>query len=265
MDRESKAAAKIMMRQDLWKAMRRVLCYCLTVAIVMAMARQATARQVFDMVGRQLRLPEHLQRIYVASPPENFLACAIDPALMVGLTLPLKQGDQKFLPAKLWDLPVIGGFYGQGHTPNLEVLLKARPQLVICWQRNAIDTKFDAFLKRFDIPVAYFTLTRLQDYPDNIRLMGRLLDRPQRSERLAEYAEATLRRSCRRSNGFPLRSGFVSTMLREPTDSAPMGVAPGTRNSSTWPAVSMCIRAMSPTSMVWRRYLSSRYYCIGRR
>ena len=153
----------------------------------------AGARVAVDMAGRRITLPESLQRVYVASPPENHLACAIDPSLLVGLTLPLKEGDRKFLPAYLGQLPVIGGFYGLGHTPNLEVLLKARPQLVICWQRNAIDTKFDVFLQRFDIPVAYFTLERLQDYPANIRLLGQLLGRPQRSEKLAAYAEKALR------------------------------------------------------------------------
>lgn len=163
----------------------------------------AGAREAVDMAGRRITLPESLQRVYVASPPENLLACAIDPALMVGLTLPLKEGDQKFLPAHLLQMPVIGGFYGLGHTPNLEVLLKARPQLVICWQRNAVDTQFDAFLQRFDIPVAYFTLERLQDYPANIRLMGLLLGRSQRSEKLAAYAEQTLREILPRAASIP--------------------------------------------------------------
>ncbi len=155
-------------------------------------AAPALARQVVDMAGRRVELPETLERVYVASPPGNHLACAIDPSLLVGLTLPIKERDRKFLPNHLWELPVIGGFYGQGHTPNLEVLLKARPQLVICWQKNAAAIKFDTFLQRFNIPVAYFTLERLQDYPANIRLMGQLLGRSQRSEKLAVYAEQTL-------------------------------------------------------------------------
>jgi iron complex transport system substrate-binding protein len=36
------------------------------------------------------------------------------------------------------------------------------------------------------------TLERLQDYPRDIRLMGRLLDREQRAEKLAVYAEQSL-------------------------------------------------------------------------
>lgn len=178
-------------------------CAVLLLLVVILSVVSAGAREAEDMVGRRITLPEPLQRVYVASPPENHLACAIDPSLMVGLTLPLKAGDRKFLPAKVGQLPVIGGFFGQGHTPNLEVLLKARPQLVICWQKNAVDTKFDAFLQRFDIPVAYFTLERLQDYPANIRLMGQLLGRPQRSEKLAAYAEQILREILPRVEAIP--------------------------------------------------------------
>ena len=154
----------------------RIGCCALLLLLVGALSVvPAGARVAVDMAGRRITLPESLQRVYVASPPENHLACAIDPSLMVGLTLPLKEGARKFLPANLWQLPVIGGFYGLGHTPNMEVLLKARPQLVICWQRNAIDAKFDVFLQRFDIPVAYFTLERLQDYPANIPTPGAIV------------------------------------------------------------------------------------------
>lgn len=157
-----------------------------------ALAPAALAREVADMEGRRLNLPEPLERVYVASPPENHLACAIDPALMVGLNFPLREKDKKFLPPKLWQLPVIGGFFGLGHTPNLEVVLQARPQLVICWKKNAVSNRLDTFLRRFNIPLAYVALEKLQDYPRDIRLMGRLLNREQRSERLAVYAERSL-------------------------------------------------------------------------
>ncbi|MEZ4598731.1 MAG: ABC transporter substrate-binding protein [Syntrophotaleaceae bacterium] len=157
-----------------------------------ALLPAAGAREVVDMEGQQLVLPEQMERVYVASPPENHLACAIDPDLMVGLNFPIREQDKKFLPPQLSQLPVIGGFFGLGHTPNLEVLLKAKPQLVICWRENAVSNRFDTFLQRFDIPLAYVTLERLQDYPRDIRLMGRLLGREQRAEKLAVYAEQSL-------------------------------------------------------------------------
>ncbi|ABA87414.1 ABC transporter, periplasmic metal-binding protein, TroA_e family [Syntrophotalea carbinolica DSM 2380] len=182
-----------MIRQGLQAIVRGVLAVLLAAGMLLFPAGNAAARQVVDMVGRRIELPESLQRVYVASPPENHLACVIDPSLMVGLNLPLKERDLKYLPPQLWHLPVIGGFYGLGHTPNLEVLLRSKPQLVICWQKNAIDAHFDDFLKRTGIPVAYMTLEALQDYPRDIRAMGNMLDRPRRAEELAAYAEATLR------------------------------------------------------------------------
>lgn len=172
---------------------RGALLVLLAGGFLLPLVGDAAAREVVDMVGRRIDLPDPLQRVYVASPPENHLACIIDPSLMVGLNFPLKDRDRKYLPLDLWRLPVIGGFFGLGHTPNLEVLLRTKPQLVICWQKNAIDAQFDDFLKRAGIPVAYMTLEALQDYPRDIRAMGRLLGRPRRAEELAVYAEETLR------------------------------------------------------------------------
>jgi iron complex transport system substrate-binding protein len=157
-----------------------------------ALAPAAMAREVVDMAGRRVVLPERLERVYIASPPENHLGCAIDPDLMVGLNFPLREQDKPFLSPKFSKLPVIGGFYGLGHTPNLEVMLEARPQLVICWKKNAVSNRFDTFLKRFNIPLAYVALEKLQDYPRDIRLMGQMLDREQRAEKLAAYAEQSL-------------------------------------------------------------------------
>jgi len=171
--------------------------------LLWALAPAAMAREVVDMEGRRLTLPETLERVYVASPPENHLACAIDPNLMVGLNFPLRERNKKFLPAGLEHLPVIGGFFGLGHTPNLEVMLRAKPQLVICWRENAVSNRFDAFLRRFNIPLAYVTLERLQDYPRDIRLMGRLLDREQRAEKLAVYAEQSLSQILPRAAAIP--------------------------------------------------------------
>jgi iron complex transport system substrate-binding protein len=136
------------------KALNRVVIRLLAgfLLLLWALAPTARAREVVDMEGRRLTLPERLERVYVASPPENHLACAIDPDLMIGLNFPLRERDKKFLPPKLWQLPVIGGFFGLGHTPNLEVVLKAKPQLVICWRENAVNNRFDVFLSASTSP-----------------------------------------------------------------------------------------------------------------
>lgn len=182
---------------------RSIRCILWCLAIVTLNATIATARETVDMKGRRIDVPEPLLRVYVASPPENHLACAIDPSLMVGLNFPIGERDRKYLPRVLWDLPVIGGFFGPGHTPNLEVLLRARPQLVLCWQKNAVDAKFDAFLQRFHIPIAYISLEHLEDYPANIRLMGRMLGRTPRAEKLAAYAAGSLTQILPRAAAIP--------------------------------------------------------------
>lgn len=184
-------------REELWsgppfKGGLRGLLWWLVAAALLAAPGPASAREAFDMIGRRIELPEDLQRVYVASPPETYLVYAIDAMLLVGLNVPVKEADRELLHPDFCARPVIGGYFGEGNTPNLEMLLKVRPQLVIGWTKNPAAEKFEAFLTGARIPVAYFSLEKLTDYPRAMRIMGGLLQRQERAGELAAYTERVL-------------------------------------------------------------------------
>ena len=88
-------------------------------------------REMLDDVGRYVVVPERVERVYAAGPPAAVLVFAIDPEKLLGWTRAFRPEEAQFLPEKYRDLPEVGRLTGRGNTANVEVLLKARPDLVV--------------------------------------------------------------------------------------------------------------------------------------
>ncbi len=85
-----------------------------------------------------------------------------------------------------------GGF-GLGIVPNLEMILKINPDLIITWKRtSAINGKVDQTPKAMPIPVISVTLDAIWDYPAAFLYLGRILGREARGDELAAYARRAL-------------------------------------------------------------------------
>ncbi|MCJ2163355.1 MULTISPECIES: ABC transporter substrate-binding protein [unclassified Pseudodesulfovibrio] len=149
----------------------------------------AFARDITDMTGRVVSVPDAVKTVYAASPPETMLVYAIDPTLLAGLNFPLK-GCDKYIDAHTLDLPVIGGYFGQGKTPNLEKLVALNPDIVVGRNSSPLSHKFEAFLGKFNIPIANIVIDQLYQYPDAFEALGGILGREARGRALADYTRA---------------------------------------------------------------------------
>ena len=158
-----------------------------------AMAGQAYARDVVDMMGRKVTIPDDLKKVYAPSPYGAYMMYAIAPDLMSGLMFVPKDTDKKYLPKNLTDLPVIGGV-GAGPNANPEMLLKTGTQLLIVWRAepNPITEQTTALLDKTGIPYVFVSATTLEEYPAAIRYLGTLLHRENRAEKMAQMAEKIL-------------------------------------------------------------------------
>jgi iron complex transport system substrate-binding protein len=132
------------------------------------------------------------KRIYGASPPVNYLLYALDPSLLVGLNFPLRPHEERFL-GKVAQLPVIGGWFGQGRTPNLEVLAAVKPELTLAWNYRGNFGRIAKTLDSLGLDSCALRLDRLEDYPDAFRTLGRITGLEQRAEALAADFERRLR------------------------------------------------------------------------
>ncbi len=172
---------------------RRALFPALVLLLGMCAAAQAK-REIVDMAGRKVVVPDTIRRIYCTVPPATFMIYAVDPGLLAGLNSPIPQQGKKYLDRRVQRLPVVGGWMGQGKTPNLETLLKTRPDIVVAWRWKgaASDSKLQQTLEQLGLPLVYITIDSVNDYPEAFRFLGRLLNRQTRAGKLSRYAQKTL-------------------------------------------------------------------------
>lgn len=156
--------------------------------------RQLEAREVIDMAGRRVSVPDTIKKVFSGSPPATYMIYVMDPTLLAGLNFPLSQMEKRFLSPIIDTIPVIGGWFGQGRTPNLETLLSVKADLMVIWMWKAASTneKVEELAARLRLPLVYITVNHLTDYPEAFRFLGELLGRPKRARELCEYATKAL-------------------------------------------------------------------------
>ncbi len=166
----------------------------MVLALCVASARTAAAREITDMAGRTVTLPDSVRKVYAPSPYGSYIMYSIDPSMLSGLNLPIKDEDRKYFPKEVQGLPLIGSLGGQGMAANIEILLKTKPDLLIMWSasRSAINAKMEETLKKLNVPYVYAVAESLYDYPEVYRFLGNVLNRREKADKLAAYCRKTL-------------------------------------------------------------------------
>lgn len=175
-------------------AVRRALTLLLVAGAIVPAA--GDAREITDMAGCRVAVPEAIHRVAGLSPPATALVYAFDPGLLVGINFPLWDAERRFTSERYRTLPVIGGMVGNGRTVNLEVLLAAKPDVVLLWVREgadaAVNAQFEKLLAPLHVPVVHVRFDALPDYPAAISFLGDLLEMRARASELSAYAEQAL-------------------------------------------------------------------------
>ncbi|NLV25490.1 MAG: ABC transporter substrate-binding protein [Deltaproteobacteria bacterium] len=182
-------------------------------------AAPCQGQEITDLFGRRFAVAERPRKVFAASPPLTQLLYALDPMLPAGLNFPLREREKPYLHPRLATLPVLGGWFGQGHTPNLEMILKTQPEIVLVPNfRSAYHAKArETIMNTLPAPVIGVSLATIHDYPEAIRSLGRLLGRPARAGELAAYAEKVLADMAAFSAAIPERAK-VSVYYAEGVD-----------------------------------------------
>lgn len=173
----------------------RIAWALLLLALLIAVAPSgALGREVVDMAGRKVELPEILKKVYGASPPITNLLYAMDPACIAGSNYPFRPEEARWLRAMPPDLPVLGGWFGQGRTPNQEALLKVRPDVMVVWMwtSHMANQKIAETADKLGLPYVYVRMDQVADYVESFRFMGKLLGKEERGNALSDYARKTL-------------------------------------------------------------------------
>ncbi|MDH4175733.1 MAG: iron ABC transporter substrate-binding protein [Betaproteobacteria bacterium] len=163
-------------------------------ALLLAAAPALAQREMLDAAGRYVVVPAKVERVYAAGPPASILVYAINPDKLLGWTRALRADEAAFFPDKYARLPELGRLTGRGNTANVEVLLKARPDLVVDVGATAAVFASLADRVQHQTGVPYLLLDgRFEAIPDTLRALGHALGDAAAAERLAEYCERALR------------------------------------------------------------------------
>ena len=162
-------------------------------ALVLVLAPVAAhARTVVDSAGRKVEVPDRIEKVFAAGPPASILIYMLAPERMTGWPNPPTPEERPFIAEKYRDLPALGRLTGRGGTANLEVVLRAAPDLIVDFGsvRDTYASLADNVQAQTKIPSLLID-GRFEATPKALRLLGEVLGIGERAERQAAYAEAT--------------------------------------------------------------------------
>lgn len=165
----------------------------LSFLLVLLAATGAQAREITDMVGRKVVVPNRIERVFGSAPPLNVLLNAVAPDVMIGVSFTIAEPAKKLFPVHVQGLPVVGGIFGLGQQMNAETVLALKPDVALAWKSPFIDQgRIEGAFAKMGIPVVFITLDTLSDWPRALRFTGRLLGREAAAEAEAVYVEKAL-------------------------------------------------------------------------
>ena len=177
--------------------MRRVSLLLAFAFATLIVAWPAYAGQAPGNSGRPLK-------IYGATFSSTFTIYALSPDILAGWNGPLREYEKQFIPKPYQDLPVLGGWYGNGFFPDREVLVSAGLDNILLL---TADTDFTASIEKAltDIGLPFLSVRGLylDDYASMFRTIGTAFTMPERGEALAAHIEGVLERGRAVASGVP--------------------------------------------------------------
>jgi len=154
----------------------------------------AQTRVFTDSAGRHVTVPAQIGRVYAAGPPASVLVFALAPDKLIGWTGPFRAAERPFVPERYADLPTLGRLTGRGNTANVEVVMAAKPDVIIDY--GSINPTYVSLADRVQeqTGIPYILIDgSFEQMEHAIELIGDLLGVANQAGELWEYADATLR------------------------------------------------------------------------
>lgn len=169
----------------------RLLALCLALLAASPMPAWAE-RMVADSAGREVAVPDRVARVFAAGPPASVLVYALAPEKLAGWSRALRPEERDYVVAAARDLPELGRLTGRGDTANLEVVLAAKPDLILDF--GSVGDTYRSLADRVQAQtgIPYLLIDgRFANTVAGLRLAGEAMGVRERGDELAAYAERT--------------------------------------------------------------------------
>ncbi len=155
----------------------------------------ASAREIVDMAGRKVTIPDSIKKVYVPSAYGSYLVYTIDPSMLVSFK-GFNGDDKRYMSKALDVIPETDDKSGKDKQSNLKSIIAAKPDLVVMWStKKSAATKpgrMAETLDQLNLPVVYAVAETFNDYPDIYLFLGNVLGREERAKKLSDYFRKTL-------------------------------------------------------------------------
>jgi iron complex transport system substrate-binding protein len=189
-------------------------------ALVLAACLLSTAlaaREVEDATGRRVAVPDRVERVMAAGPTAAVVLYVLAPEKMIAWPSAPRPNEREFILPAVRDLPELGRLTGRGDTANVEVVLKARPDLIFDY--GSVSPTFSSLAARVQeqTGIPYLLIDgRLDRTPGSLRKFGGALGIGDRAEAIARYVEETERTIDARLKDIPPAARRRVYLAREP-------------------------------------------------
>ena len=163
-----------------------------SLGIATARAADGPTRSFTDAGGRQVTVPQRIERVFAAGRPAAITLYTLAPDKLLGWPQAFREEEKAFLPERYANLPVLGGLFGRAKTGDLESIVGAKPDIII--DIGSIDpthlSAADRVQEQMGIP--YVILDGSFDKTAALyETLGDLLGEKAKAVELAEYARRT--------------------------------------------------------------------------
>lgn len=148
--------------------------------------RTPAEREITDMAGRTLTVPEEVVSVFPTDPTAGIYLYTLAPDQMLGWNYELNDIERSVIPEKYQDLPN----FGMGDAVNYEAVIAAGPSvaLIAAGVSEGTADEADRLSEQLGIPAVVIS-SDLTDVPAAYRFLGKLLGLEDQAEELALYAE----------------------------------------------------------------------------
>ncbi len=154
------------------------------------------SKNITDMSGDMITLPDKIERVFGSAPPTTFLVSLYNPKLLVGLNFPAYNQNnftsKEYVGEDFMNLPILGGWHGNQKGASIEKLLSVNAQMILAWKNDFLLKKVNKSLKKVNIPIVMVDADNLEKMPETFNFLGTLFDMPTRGKELSNYAKSSL-------------------------------------------------------------------------
>ena len=156
--------------------------------------RIAHAATVNDAAGRAVPVPDKVTRVFPAGPPAAILLYTLAPDLLLGWPRANRPEECVYMLPDICAKPEVGRITGRGNTANLETVIALKPDLIldVGSTRDTFVSLATRVQEQTGIPYALLD-GRFGAVASTYRKLGELTGRTDAAEKLARYADNTLK------------------------------------------------------------------------